>query len=109
MTYYRGVKYEIIIHRYLGSEGSLGERTYLRPWDDGSYSMHNYKRRLHAAFDFFQKINVKYYSVSNLRFQKIAINRVKEKGTEIVHLIQLKNLIQNKCNRLHDIKYSFEN
>ncbi|KAB7505113.1 hypothetical protein Anas_08715 [Armadillidium nasatum] len=50
--------------KYLGSEDNYGERSHLRPWDDGSFTLENYKRRILAAFEFFQKLNVKYYSVS---------------------------------------------
>lgn len=49
--------------RYCGSDNHYGERAHLKPWEDGSRTMENYKRRMMAAFEFFQKLNVKYYSV----------------------------------------------
>ncbi|ROT75459.1 hypothetical protein C7M84_006001 [Penaeus vannamei] len=51
--------------RYLGSDDHYGERTHQRSWEDGSRSLDNYKRRMMAAFEFFQKLHVKYYSVSD--------------------------------------------
>jgi len=52
--------------RFFGSENHYGERTLQRPWDDGTRSMDNHRRRLHAAFEFFYKLGVKYYSVSDI-------------------------------------------
>lgn len=40
----------------------FGAGTIKRTWDDGSESLDNYKRRLHAAFEFFTKLGVKYWS-----------------------------------------------
>ena len=39
----------------------FGFPTLVRPWDDGSNSMANAKRRLRAAFEFFTKLGVKYW------------------------------------------------
>lgn len=36
----------------------FGFPTIFRPWDDGSDSIENAKRRLRAAFEFFQKLGV---------------------------------------------------
>lgn len=36
----------------------FGFPTMNRPWDDGSNSMENAKRRLRAAFEFYQKLGV---------------------------------------------------
>ena len=35
-----------------------------RPWDDGSNSMENAKRRLRAAFEFYQKLGVRHLHAS---------------------------------------------
>jgi len=51
--------------RYCGSDNHYGERTHQKNWEDGSRSLDNYKRRMVAAFEFFHKLNVKYYSVSD--------------------------------------------
>ena len=37
----------------------FGYPTLYRPWDDGSDSMENAKRRLRAAFEFFVKLGVR--------------------------------------------------
>jgi len=36
-----------------------------RSWEEGSRNMENYKRRMCAAFEFFNKLGVKYYSASD--------------------------------------------
>ncbi|XP_076051335.1 xylose isomerase-like [Oratosquilla oratoria] len=51
--------------RYLGGEDHYGDRTHVRTYDDGTRSLDNYKRRLMAAFEFFTKLGVKFYSVSD--------------------------------------------
>jgi len=51
--------------RYVGSDDHYGDRAHQRTWDDGSRSLDNYKRRMMAAFEFFYKLNIKYYSVSD--------------------------------------------
>lgn len=40
----------------------FGFPTISRHWDDGSNSLENAKRRLRAAFEFFEKLGVKYYT-----------------------------------------------
>lgn len=40
----------------------FGFATFTRPWDDGSNSMDNARRRLRAAFEFFTKLGVKYWT-----------------------------------------------
>lgn len=39
-----------------GGMDPFGAGTIKRSWDDGSESLDNYKRRLHAAFEFFTKL-----------------------------------------------------
>jgi len=51
--------------RYLGSDNHYGDRAHQHQWEDGSRSMDNYKRRMMAAFEFFHKLNVKHYAVSD--------------------------------------------
>merc|ERR1711921_43949 len=50
--------------RYFGADDYYGDRTHQRAWDDGTQSLDNYKRRMIAAFEFFHKLNVKYFSIS---------------------------------------------
>ena len=40
----------------------FGAGTIKRSWDDGSESLDNYKRRLHAAFEFFSKLGAHFKS-----------------------------------------------
>ena len=40
----------------------FGAPTLKRPWDDGSESVANAKRRLRAAFEFMSKLGVKYWT-----------------------------------------------
>ncbi|XP_033644634.1 xylose isomerase-like isoform X1 [Asterias rubens] len=40
----------------------FGMPTIKRPWDDGTESMDNAKRRLRVAFEFFSKLGVKYWT-----------------------------------------------
>ncbi len=35
---------------------------FFRPWDDGTSSIENAKRRVRVAFEFFQKLGVEYYT-----------------------------------------------
>jgi len=57
----------------MGPDDMFGDRTHHQPtqmhpllnWEDGSRSMENYKRRMCAAFEFFSKLGVKYYSASD--------------------------------------------
>lgn len=65
--------------RYLGQDGQFGDTTRQYPpfedWQQGQgqqqqqqqQSLDRYKRRLVAAFEFFHKLGVKYYSVSGRR------------------------------------------
>ncbi|PVD23675.1 hypothetical protein C0Q70_16948 [Pomacea canaliculata] len=50
-------------HTFRGTGADpFGFPTLDRPWDDGSNSMANAKRRLRAAFEFFSKLGVKYWT-----------------------------------------------
>ena len=40
----------------------FGYPTLCRPWEDGSGSMDEAKRRLRAAFEFFSKLGVKFWT-----------------------------------------------
>ncbi|XP_043207231.1 xylose isomerase-like [Amphibalanus amphitrite] len=40
----------------------FGGPTITRPWDDGSDTLENAKRRMHAAFEFFAKLGNKYWT-----------------------------------------------
>eukprot|EP00731_Ephydatia_muelleri_P023957 Em0016g228a len=50
-------------HTFRGTGADpFGFPTMNRPWDDGSNSMENAKRRLRAAFEFYQKLGNKYWT-----------------------------------------------
>ncbi|EDO41326.1 predicted protein [Nematostella vectensis] len=50
-------------HTFRGTGADpFGFPTLTRPWDDGSNSLENAKRRLRAAFEFFTKLGVKYWT-----------------------------------------------
>lgn len=50
-------------HTFRGTGADpFGFPTLVRPWDDGSDSMANAKRRLRAGFEFFEKLGVKYWT-----------------------------------------------
>jgi len=50
-------------HTFRGTGADpFGFPTLVRPWDDGSNTMDNAKRRLRAGFEFFQKLGVKYWT-----------------------------------------------
>ncbi|KAK7489484.1 hypothetical protein BaRGS_00019283 [Batillaria attramentaria] len=50
-------------HTFRGTGADpFGFPTLVRPWDDGSNSMANAKRRLRAGFEFFTKLGVKYWT-----------------------------------------------
>lgn len=50
-------------HTFRGTGADpFGFPTLIRPWDDGSNSLENAKRRLRAGFEFFTKLGVKYWT-----------------------------------------------
>ncbi|XP_053394482.1 xylose isomerase-like [Mercenaria mercenaria] len=50
-------------HTFRGTGADpFGFPTLIRPWDDGSNTMSNARRRLRAGFEFFTKLGVKYWT-----------------------------------------------
>ncbi|MDK2413608.1 xylose isomerase, partial [Aphanizomenon sp. 202] len=50
-------------HSFRGTGSDpFGAGTIRRPWDDGTESLENAKRRLRAAFEFFSKLGNKYWT-----------------------------------------------
>ncbi|BFZ00160.1 hypothetical protein BsWGS_03199 [Bradybaena similaris] len=50
-------------HTFRGTGADpFGFPTLIRPWDDGSNSLENARRRLRASFEFFTKLGVKYWT-----------------------------------------------
>uniref|UniRef100_A0A1B6JGC2 Xylose isomerase n=1 Tax=Homalodisca liturata TaxID=320908 RepID=A0A1B6JGC2_9HEMI len=51
---------------FTGSHGQgigWNEPNFTRSWEDGTHSLDSYKRRLRAAFEFYNKLGVKYWTV----------------------------------------------
>ena len=55
----------------------FGFPTLVRPWDDGSNTMANAKRRLRAAFEFFTKLGVKYWCFHDRYDNKNSVFQIK--------------------------------
>lgn len=54
-------------HTFRGNGSDpFGHPTILREWDDGSNSIENAKRRIDVAFEFFEKLGVKYYTFHDI-------------------------------------------
>ena len=50
-------------HTFRGTGADpFGMPTMIRPWDDGSNSLENARRRIEAAFEFFQKLGAPFYA-----------------------------------------------
>jgi xylose isomerase len=50
-------------HTFRGTGADpFGSPTMLRPWDDGSPTLDNARKRVEVAFEFFQKLGVPYYA-----------------------------------------------
>jgi len=50
-------------HTFRGNGTDMfGSGTIERPWDDGSESVENAKRRMTVAFEFFKRLGVEYYT-----------------------------------------------
>lgn len=54
---YRGLS-----NKFFTGLDPFGAGTIQRPWDDGTNSMDNAKRRLRVAFEFMSKLGVKYWT-----------------------------------------------
>ncbi|CAL4078422.1 unnamed protein product, partial [Meganyctiphanes norvegica] len=57
--------------RYFGTDDHYGNRfdgPHYPSWEDGSRSFSNYQRRMQAAFEFFGKLGVRFYSASDRDF-----------------------------------------
>lgn len=86
--------------RGLGAD-PFGGQTIFRPWDDGSNSLENALRRVDAAFEFFAKLGVEYYTFhdadvsphgkdlreSNALFDKVADHLEKKQAETGVKLL----------------------
>lgn len=54
-------------HTFRGTGADpFGAPTLIRPWDDGSESLDNATRRVHAAFEFMEKLGVPYFAFHDI-------------------------------------------
>ena len=54
-------------HTFRGTGADpFGAPTLIRPWDDGSESLENAIRRVHAAFEFMEKLGVPYFAFHDI-------------------------------------------
>ena len=60
------------LNKIIGAD-PFGYPTLYRPWDDGSDTLENAKRRMRAAFEFFKKLGVKHSSNEQCTFKSIII------------------------------------
>jgi xylose isomerase len=98
-------------HTFRGTGSDpFGAGTMQRPWDDGSNSVSNAQKRVHAAFEFIQKLDAPYYcwhdrdvapegktlAESNRNFDAVAkVLKAEQKRTGIKLLWGTANLFSN--------------
>ena len=73
-------------HTFRGTGADpFGFPTLIRPWDDGSNSMANAKRRVRASFEFFQKLGVEYYTFHGRENYSCVTFFLSLRGTNALH------------------------
>ncbi|XP_073257134.1 uncharacterized protein [Porites lutea] len=83
-------------HTFRGTGADpFGFPTISRHWDDGSNSLENAKRRLRAAFEFFVKLGVKYYTFHDRDIAPEGEN-LKETNSNLDELTDLALELQEK-------------
>ncbi|XP_067938106.1 xylose isomerase-like [Watersipora subatra] len=91
----------------------FGLPTISRPWDDGSDSLFNAKRRMHAAFEFMSKLGVKYWSFhdrdiapegSSLEATNKNLDELVDLAEELMARYNIK-LLWNTCNLFAHPRY----
>ncbi|GAB6027044.1 hypothetical protein CHUAL_013771 [Chamberlinius hualienensis] len=83
-------------HTFRGNGSDpFGTATIRRPWDDGTDSLANAKIRLQAAFEFFKKLGVKYYTFHD-RDVAPEGKTLKETNKNLDELIDLAEDLQKK-------------
>jgi len=83
-------------HTFRGTGADpFGFPTLVRPWDDGSNSMENAKRRLRAGFEFFSKLGVKYWTFHD-RDVAPEGNCIKESNENLDQIADLALQLQQK-------------
>jgi len=83
-------------HTFRGTGADpFGFPTLSRPWDDGSNSMANARRRLRAGFEFFSKLGVKYWTFHD-RDVAPEGSGIKESGKNLDEIADLALDLQKK-------------
>uniref|UniRef100_A0A0B7A1X7 Xylose isomerase n=1 Tax=Arion vulgaris TaxID=1028688 RepID=A0A0B7A1X7_9EUPU len=83
-------------HTFRGTGADpFGFPTLVRPWDDGSNSLENAKRRLRAGFEFFTKLGVKYWTFHDRDISPEGKDLV-ESNTNLDEIVELADQLQKK-------------
>jgi len=83
-------------HTFRGTGADpFGFPTLVRPWDDGSDTMDNAKRRLRAGFEFFQKLGVKYWTFHDRDIAPEGAN-LAESNKNLDEIVKLAGELQDK-------------
>lgn len=91
----------------------FGAGTLVRPWDDGSDSLDNAKRRMRVAFELFQRLGVKYYTFHDVDIAPQGDN-IKEFRANLDAMVELAaelqkatgvRLLWNTCNLFSHPRY----
>ncbi|KAK6188114.1 hypothetical protein SNE40_004365 [Patella caerulea] len=83
-------------HTFRGTGADpFGFPTLIRPWDDGSDSLANAKRRMRAGFEFFSKLGVKYWAFHDRDIAPEGAN-LSESNKNLDVLVDLAEELQKK-------------
>uniref|UniRef100_A0A914WRE7 Xylose isomerase n=1 Tax=Plectus sambesii TaxID=2011161 RepID=A0A914WRE7_9BILA len=102
-------------HTFRGTGADpFGFPTLIRPWDDGTDSVENAKRRLRVAFEFLKRLGVKYYSFHDRDIAPEGstleeTNKILDELTDLALQLQQETgikLLWNTCNLFAHARYS---
>ncbi|ESN90952.1 hypothetical protein HELRODRAFT_116428 [Helobdella robusta] len=91
----------------------FGSGTLQRPWDDGSQSLENAKRRVKVAFEFMQKLGIEFYTFHDVDIAPEG-NNLKEFGRNLDevtdYMLELQKVTNIKplwatCNLFSNVRY----
>lgn len=83
-------------HTFRGTGADpFGSSTLCRPWDDGSESLENAKNRLRAAFEFFQKLGVPFWTFHD-RDIAPAGRTIEESNRNLDEIVALAKTLQDQ-------------
>merc|ERR1711973_947539 len=103
-------------HSFRGTgSDAFGQGTITRSWDDGTESLDNYKRRLSAAFEFYSKLGIKYWSFhdrdispegTSLEESNAMLDEMTDFALELQQQTGIK-LLWNTCNLFAHPRYAY--